>query len=347
MMKNKVLELSSVSKHYYRGLFRKSIVRAVNEVNLSINRGEIRSIVGESGSGKTTVGKISSGLIMPTSGSVKWLDQIVIKDGEIVNDKFFRQNRHRFVYIHQDPYSALNPSMNVYTTLDVVIKKHYPHMSASDRYDYIKRLLEKVGLSPPSYFLNKYPHHLSGGMKQRLVIARTLAVEPYLIVADEVVSMVDPSIRVAIINLLKEISEEYKTSIIFISHDLGAALYAAGDDGYVYVMLKGYIVEAGKVSKVMYDPKHPYTRALIANIPAVIRFDSGKRVRPPELVRIYDSESRIIRSICPFADLCPYADEECVSLKTLDYKEVSNDHLSLCVKSEKLPQWRPSWLKNI
>lgn len=348
MSREPVLELIEVSKVYSRGVFRRSLVRAVERASIELSRGEVVSIVGESGSGKTTLGKIAAGLLLPTSGEVRWLGHTVSRDGSIVDREFFRSHRHKFVYIPQDPYSALNPSMTVWTTLDTVVKRHHRGMGSGERLSYIKSLLDRVGLTPPDYFLNKYPHHLSGGMRQRLIIARALAVEPILMVADEVVSMVDPSIRVSIVNLLREISREYSISIIFISHDLGVAMYAAGESGRLYVMLNGLIVESGTSSEVMYDPRHPYTRALIANIPLPMVTTSrsgGRRVRPPELIRQQDPVSLKTTRGCPFASLCPYYESLCEG--GLTYIKISGTHYSLCRKAESLPAWRPGWAEGL
>lgn len=322
-------------------MFRKRLIKALQSISVEIPNKSMISLVGESGSGKTTLGKILVGLVMPTTGELSWENTVVVKDGRIVQKDFYLSNRHKFVYVHQDPYTALNPSKNVKNILEPVVRKYKKHLSNADRFKYIRELLEEVGLVPAEYFIDKYPHHLSGGMRQRLSLARALIVEPHLIVADEVVSMVDPSIRVSLINLLKKIVENRGTSIVFISHDLGAAVYAAGDNP-VYVMLKGLVVEFGPASEVIYRPEHPYTRALISNIPVPLVL-SERKVRGLDGV-VESARNPNVSSLCPFSEMCPLLDSECSSLTPGSYLRVGPDHYSLCVKAGKLPKWRPSWL---
>lgn len=332
--------LREVSKRYSKGFFRKTLIWAVRNVSIEIRRKQIISIVGESGSGKTTIGKMITGLVIPSLGDVIWSDTIVISGGRVVDREFFKRNRHKYVYVHQDPYAALNPSKNVWSILKPIIDRYMSHLGENDKYNYVKRLLEEVGLVPADYFIDKYPHHLSGGMRQRLMLARALAVEPNLIVADEIVSMVDPSIRISIINLLKDFIKNRDLSIIFISHDLGVAAYAA-ENNPMYVMLRGVVVETGPAYEILESPRHPYTRALISNmsVPLVSR---EKKVR--ELVDIVSERSnRSINTFCPFASLCPLYDETCNSLTPKDYVRVNRDHTSLCVKADKLPEWKPRW----
>lgn len=340
-----IVKLESISKIFSRGFFRKRVIWALREVTLEIRRKQIISLVGESGSGKTTLGKIITSLIMPTYGRVSWEDVTVIENGRIVDPDLFKKYKNRYIYVHQDPYTALNPSKNVWSTLKPVMDKYMPHAGEADKYKYAKELLEEVGLVPPEYFMDKYPHHLSGGMKQRLMLARALIVDPYLIVTDEIVSMVDPSIRVSIINLLKDLVKGRSISIVFISHDLGVAAYAA-EDNPMYVMLKGVVVEAGPAYEILSSPKHPYTRALISNIP--IPIPPRNRIVRDLTEIILESERNIKReSICPFASLCPLYDNTCNSLTLKDYKKINQEHISLCVKADKLPQWSPKWYEEV
>lgn len=339
---NSIASVKSVSKVYVKGVLRKRFIKALQAVSLEVPEKGLVSLVGESGSGKTTLGKILVGLVMPSSGELSWMGATVVKDGRIVRRDFYLANRHRFVYVHQDPYSSLNPSKSVKNILEPVVRKYRKHLSEADRLRYIKELLEEVGLVPAEYFIDKYPHHLSGGMRQRLSLARALIVDPHLIVADEVVSMVDPSIRVSLINLLKGVVESRGTSVVFISHDLGAAVYAAGDNS-VYVMFKGLVLEFGPASEVIHRPEHPYTRALISNVPVPLVL-AERRVRGLDGVVEASAENPSVASPCPFAPMCPLVDSECSSLNLGDYVRVGPNHYSLCVRAGRLPKWRPSWL---
>jgi len=338
-----VASVKNVSKVYTRGVFRKRLIQALMSISLEVPDKGLISLVGESGSGKTTLGKILVGLTMPTSGELSWKGTTVIKDGKIAQRDIYLANRHKFVYVHQDPYTALNPSKNVKNILEPVIRRYKKHLGDADRFRYIKELLEEVGLVPAEYFVDKYPHHLSGGMRQRLSLARALIVDPHLIVADEVVSMVDPSIRVSLINLLKKIVESRGTSIVFISHDLGAAVYAAGDSP-MYVMLRGLVVESGPANEIIYRPEHPYTRALISNIPVPLVLSERKVRGLDGVIESESARSPNVSSLCPFSQMCPLLDAECSSLTPGSYMKVGPNHYSLCVKAGKLPRWRPSWL---
>ena len=337
-----VASVRGVSKVYTKGVFRKRAIKALQTVSLDVPEKGLISLVGESGSGKTTLGKILVGLVMPSSGELSWLGTTVVKGGRITRRDFYLANRHRFVYVHQDPYSSLNPSKNVRSILEPVVRKYKKHLGEADRLRYIKELLEEVGLVPAEYFIDKYPHHLSGGMRQRLSLARALIVDPHLIVADEVVSMVDPSIRVSLINLLRSVVESRGTSVIFVSHDLGAAVYAAGDNP-MYVMFKGLVLEFGPASEIVYRPEHPYTRALISNVPVPLAL-AERRVRGLDGVAEPSGEGAAAASPCPFASMCPLLDEECSSLNLGEYVRVGPNHYSLCVKAGRLPKWRPGWL---
>lgn len=339
---SRVVAAEGVSKNYVRGFFRKRIISAVQRVSLEVSSGELVSVVGESGSGKTTLGKIMTGLILPSSGRLIWESVKVFEDGKIVNKEYYTSNRHKYVYVHQDPYSALNPSKNVWDTLSPVISKYKKHLGMSDKYRLVVELLEEVGLVPTDYFIDKYPHHLSGGMRQRLALARTLAADPRFIVADEIVSMVDPSIRVSLINLLKDIVKTHNISVLFVSHDLGVSIYAA-ENSFMYVMLKGIVVEYGSAYEIAYSPEHPYTRALISNASVPVP-TKEKFVRELDGVAVEGNRADF-KTPCPFAPQCPFVDSECSSLELGFYTRVSTNHFSACMKARKLPKWRPSWLR--
>ncbi|MGK0189581.1 MAG: oligopeptide transport system ATP-binding protein [Verrucomicrobiales bacterium] len=259
------LELIDLAKHFQvkKGmLFRKQIdtVKAVDGVNLSIEEGEILGLVGESGCGKSTLSRTIMQLIPATSGSVMLEGQDLARNSA---DEMRRQ-RINFQMIFQDPYASLNPRMTVYSTLAESLRTRHPGLKGDELTRKISELMERVGLD--RRYMRKYPHEFSGGQRQRIAIARALAPEPKLILADEPVSALDVSIQSQILNLLKHLVRDLNLTMIFISHDLSVVRYIADR---IAVMYFGKIVELGKAEDVMDDPQHEYTRKLIASIPRI------------------------------------------------------------------------------
>lgn len=239
------------------GFLRVGHVRAVDGVNFALRRGESVAVVGESGCGKSTLAKTILGLVMPTEGQIAF-------DGRVVNGRAdLRWYRSRVGYVQQDPYGALPPFMNVHRILEepLVINRVNPREERERR---IHAVLEEVRLTPVADFLPRYPHMLSGGQQQRLVIARAMILEPALIVADEPVSMLDASVRVEILQLLRGLQTAHNLSIIYITHDLSTVRYFCER---VFVMYGGRIIEHGPVDELIRNPLHPYTQALLAAIP--------------------------------------------------------------------------------
>jgi oligopeptide/dipeptide ABC transporter ATP-binding protein len=241
---------------------RQGEVRAVDDVSLAVGPGQVVCLVGESGSGKTTSAKIAAGLRRPTNGAVRFLGQDIWR----MDRKQFRDYRRAVQYIHQDPYASLNPVHTVFDTVTTPLRHHglvHGHAEAMQR---ASELLVKVDLTPPENFLFKYPHQLSGGQRQRVSVARALTLNPQLIAADEATSMLDVSIRVSLLNMLKRLSAELGVGFLFITHDLAIAKYFAWS-GHIAVMYLGRIVEYGPTPAIINAPQHPYTRALLSAIP--------------------------------------------------------------------------------
>jgi ABC-type oligopeptide transport system ATPase subunit len=257
------LELHQLETHFTKmagNLFspRKEIIRAVDGVTLSIEKGEILGLVGESGCGKSTLSRTVMQLIPATSGSV-------VLNGESLTHLSTSQIRKRrldFQMIFQDPYASLNPRMTIFSTLAEALYQRHPNLSNKETYDRIIKLMETVGLDPA--VMKKYPHEFSGGQRQRIAIARALAPEPKLIIADEPVSALDVSIQSQILNLLKQLRADLGLTMIFISHDLGVVRYIADN---IAVMYQGKIVEYGEAESVFHHPQHDYTKRLLASIP--------------------------------------------------------------------------------
>ena len=259
------LELQEIKTHFSARQgwgFKKSTdtVKAVDGVSFSILQGEILGLVGESGCGKSTLSRTIMQLIPATSGSV-------ILDGENLSElprSQIRKRRLDFQMIFQDPYASLNPRMTVYSTLAEAIKQRHPKLKGESLDTHIASLMSRVGLD--HRFVRKYPHEFSGGQRQRIAIARALAPEPQLIIADEPVSALDVSIQSQILNLLLELRKDLNLTMIFISHDLSVVRYIADN---IAVMHQGVIVEYGEAEEVFNSAKHPYTRTLLDAIPRI------------------------------------------------------------------------------
>lgn len=315
-----LLELEDVSVHfdeYYTLNPFKSpeTVHAVDDVNLEIEEEDMVVLVGESGSGKTTLGKTVIGLERPTDGTVSYRGQDiwVAKDGSGRIDIPYPDIRKSLQIIHQDPSSALNESQTVLNTLSEPLRLRYDDLDLMDRRQRIYSVLEELNLSPPADYASRYPHQLSGGEKQRIVLARALLMDPDLILADEAVSALDVSMRVETMDLMLVLQEEFEMSYLFISHNLANARYLAERaDGRIGVMYLGRLVELGTPEQLIENPKHPYTQILRWATPSLslLEDDSAEASDPP--VRAMDVPDAIDPpSGCRFHTRCPFAREAC------------------------------------
>jgi peptide/nickel transport system ATP-binding protein len=261
------------------GFVRVGFVHAVDGVSFELRRGEALAVVGESGSGKSTLAKTILGLHLPTAGEI-------VFDGRAVRgEENLRWYRSRVGYVQQDPFGALAPFMTVRRILEEPLVIHGVR-SADARMQRIRRVLEEVRLTPIDDFLPRFPHMLSGGQQQRLVVARAIILEPQLIVADEPVSMLDASVRVEILQLLRGLQEKYGLSVIYITHDLSTVRYFCER---VFVMYGGMIIEQAAVEDLLRNPRHPYTQALLTAIPDpdpdnATRFRAVPPGEPPSLL---------------------------------------------------------------
>lgn len=272
-------------------------MKAVDGVSFDVYEGETLGVVGESGCGKSTMARLVNQLIRPTDGSVVFRG----KDLATLSPQEIRKERRRIQMIFQNPYASLDPRKSVENLIMEPLTIHNVGTKA-ERIKKVHQLLEVVGLS--SYHGKRYPHEFSGGQRQRINIARALALNPDLVICDEPVSALDVSVQAQVINLLKELQEEFQLTYIFISHDLGVIRYVSDR---ILVMYLGRVVEMGTYEEIYNDPQHPYTRALLSAAPKespkeekqriILSGDVPSPMNPP--------------SGCHFHQRCPFAVERC------------------------------------
>lgn len=256
-----LLEVKNLKKYYpvHAGFFRRKVgdVKAVDDISLTLKKGETFGLVGESGCGKSTAGRTILRLTEATEGQIMF-------DGEDITDlggSALRKARQDFQMVFQDPYASLNPKMMVGHLVDEPIRNYTNKSHKALKAD-VKELLRRVGLREEDYY--KYPHEFSGGQRQRIGIARALALNPKLIVADEPVSALDVSIQSQVLNLLKELQDEFDLTYLFIAHDLSVVKHMSDRIGIMYL---GHLVEVGDKDAIYKEPLHPYTQALTSAIP--------------------------------------------------------------------------------
>lgn len=300
-MPEPLISIKDVKKHYPigSGLFSKKgkWLKAVDGISLDVHRGETVGLVGESGCGKSTLGRMVVGLLEPTSGEVVFEGNSLLSKGRNKRDL-----GQKIQMVFQDPYSSLNPRMNVANIIAEPLVLHKIGTS-SERKKRVDELLEKVGLTAAHG--SRYPEEFSGGQRQRIGIARALALNPSLIVCDEPVSALDVSIQAQILNLLKEIQEDMGLSYIFIAHGLQAVKHISDR---IVVMYLGKIMEISETDQLFEQPLHPYTEALISAVP-----EPDPTVRNRERILLSgDLPNPANPPVgCRFSTRCPLADERC------------------------------------
>ncbi len=311
----RLLEVKNLTKHFKTS---KGMLHAVDDVSFSISKGETLGVVGESGCGKSTTGRSILRLIEPSSGSVQFEGRDVLA----FNEKQMRKARQEMQIIFQDPFSSLNPRMTVNQIISEPLRVHNMIPDQRDRENRVLDLMETVGLA--ERLINTYPHELDGGRRQRIGIARALAVNPKFIVCDEPVSALDVSIQAQILNLLKELQEKFSLTYLFITHNLSVVNHFSDD---IAVMYLGKLVEMAPAEELFTRPRHPYTQALLSAIPV----PSLKKRRQRILLKGEVTSPVNLPDECRFAGRCIYANGECYK-RNPDLVEISPGHFVACVK---------------
>ena len=314
-----VLEVRDLKKHFpvRRGFFGRQIgtVRAVDGITFALRSGETLGLVGELGCGKSTTGKMISKLIEPTAGQIYLNGERI----EGLSRRAMRRRRRRLQVVFQDPYSSLNPRMRA---KDIVAEplRNFERLARTEVDRRVAELFEQVGLRPDQ--MVRFPHEFSGGQRQRLVIARALALKPEVIVCDEPVSALDVSVQAQVINLLADLQRDFGVAYVFIAHDLAVVEHISHR---VAVMYLGRIVELGDKRSVFANPQHPYTEALLSAVPVpepaaisqriVLQGDVPSPINPP--------------AGCHFHTRCPYAMARCRQEAPL-MRQLQPGHFAAC-----------------
>jgi oligopeptide/dipeptide ABC transporter ATP-binding protein len=318
-----LLEVDNLKTYFpiKKGLLRRTVgyVKAVDGINFDIKKGQTLGLVGESGCGKTTVARSIVRLVPATEGSVIFDQKNVLS----ADKGKLRQLRRQISLIFQDPFGSLNPRMTIGNTVGEPLQVQ-THVSKSDLTDRVAVLLSKVGLSPDH--INRYPHEFSGGQRQRIGVARALALEPKLVICDEPVSALDVSIQSQILNLLKDLQEEFGLTYLFIAHDLAVVEFFCD---IVAVMYMGKIVEQATSQDLYRNPLHPYTRALMSAIPQVEPSLRGRRTTFRGEVPSASNPP----SGCAFGPRCPLAEGDCLKqMPPLKKRSDNKGHFVACWK---------------
>jgi oligopeptide/dipeptide ABC transporter ATP-binding protein len=323
MGKSNVIEVQDLKMHFpvRQNLFKKNsgaTLKAVDGVSFSIPKGQSLGIAGESGCGKTTTGKMLLQLYEPTDGNYYFNGEDVT---HIRSKQEIKKFRKQAQLMFQNPFEALNPRFTIFRSLLEPLIIHGID-TKEERVTLVKQALERVNLHPAETYFGKYPHQMSGGQLQRVVLARALIIDPIFIVADEPVSMLDVSVRAGVLNLMKEVTKSMELTTVYISHDLSLIQYMCEQTAIMYL---GKIVEIGDTRKVLENPKHPYTQALISAVPVP---DPDQKSEEVNISNHVPSPINLPPG-CHFQNRCPYAESICKH-EVPELKETTDGHKVAC-----------------
>lgn len=313
-----LIEAKNIKKYFET---KSGELHAVDDVSFSIDKGKCLGIVGESGCGKSTLGRVLITLLPHTSGEVLYKGKNIFEFSE----QEMKQLRRKIQIIFQDPYASLNPRMSTYQLIEEPLTAFKGEFSKEMRADRVQKLMEMVGLS--KRFINAYPHELDGGRRQRIGVARALALEPEFIVCDEPVSALDVSIQAQILNLMMDLQAELDLSYMFITHDLSVVRHISND---ILVMYLGQCIERAPSEELFKNPLHPYTKALLNSIlPPNPRLKTlGTNIITGEVKSPIDPPAA-----CRFAPRCPEARDICRNQNIKETK-INEEHFVKCVLYE-------------
>jgi oligopeptide/dipeptide ABC transporter ATP-binding protein len=324
-MKRPILQVNSLQKKFpvYRAFGKwfgaKSYVNAVRDVSFQLYEGETYGLVGESGSGKSTTGRTILGLTPANSGQVIYQDQDLVK----LSGNEWRRFRKDIQLVFQDPFSSLNPRKRIGHILEEPLIIHKMG-DLAERREQVYRILKTVGLLPEHYF--RYPHEFSGGQRQRLGLARALIMNPKILICDEPVSALDVSTQSQILNMLKQLQQEFKLTLLFITHDISVVRYISDRIGIMYL---GTIVEEAPTEEIFQEPLHPYTKALFSAVPDFTQ----NRLKERIILKGEIPSPLSPPSGCVFHTRCPFATDKCKE-EAPSFRELKANHRVACHYAE-------------
>lgn len=317
-MTTPLIQTKNLKKYFKTG---SGMLHAVDDVNISIQKGQTLGVVGESGCGKSTLGRTILRLLPATSGEVLYKGENILK----YKPKEMKAMRSDMQIIFQDPYASLNPRMSVSQIIEEPLRVNKVYTDKAEKDKRILELMDTVGLA--RRLANSYPHELDGGRRQRIGVARALALNPEFIVCDEPVSALDVSIQAQILNLMMDLQDSMGLTYMFITHDLSVVRHIST---HIAVMYLGQVVEYAPSHMLFEKPKHPYTKALLSAIPIP---DLAYRDKPRELIKGEITSPINPAPGCRFAARCPYATEKCTACD-VSLRDVGVEHQVACVLYE-------------